>query len=89
MSYHRDWGPPPVAPKALCPIDHTKERPESEKGEERRENGACGHGPVRNEPSIIHALDMNGQPILLCNFNGITFQVHGKCQYLTAYIHTV
>ena len=69
MCYYRDWGPIPDPLKALCPIDHSK------KEEENTENGACADSPLNNESSFVEAVDMNGQRILVYNFNGITFQV--------------
>lgn len=80
MSYYRDWGPIPDPLKALCPIDHSKKKEEiTEMGSE---NGACADLPPNNEPSFVEAVDMNGQRILLCNFNGITFQVYMQVWYL-------
>ena len=78
MSHYREWGPPPSPIKTLCPIDHAKKAEREAKREEnndRHGNAASGNGPSRNAPSFAQSVDLNGRRVLLCNFNGITFQV--------------
>ena len=85
MSFHRDWGPPEPPIKTLCPIDRSKEAEgESEDAsgdngkKRRRHDGAANNH--NNQPPMAHAVSVNGRRVLLCNFNGIIFQVSRCCE---------
>ena len=65
--------------KTLCPIDHSKEREKAEgegenntKRKRRRDESARGNN---HQPSFAHTLSLGGRRVLMCNFNGIMFQV--------------
>jgi len=65
--------------KLLCPLDHSKGR-EGAEGEEEEKNGrkrrrdesARGN---HLQPPFAHTVSLGGRRVLLCNFNGIMFQV--------------
>ena len=68
--------------KTLCPIDHSKEREKAEGEEEnntkrkrRRDESARGNN---HQPTFAHTLSHGGRRVLMCNFNGIMFQVRRK-----------
>lgn len=79
MAHYREWGPPEPLMKTLCPIDHSKEREKAEregenntKRKRRRDESARGNN---HQPSFAHTLSLGGRRVLMCNFNGIMFQV--------------
>ncbi len=76
LSCYRDWGSPPAPLKTLCPIDHSQKL-EGNTEAAGGENGASVDSLLsRNEPSFVQTVDANGKNVILCNFNGVTFQVH-------------
>lgn len=65
--------------KLLCPLDHSKGRGGAEGEEEekngrkrRRDESARGNNL---QPPFAHTVSLGGRRVLLCNFNGIMFQV--------------
>lgn len=65
--------------KLLCPLDHSKGRGGAEGEDEekngrkrRRDESARGNNL---QPPFAHTVSLGGRRVLLCNFNGIMFQV--------------
>ena len=91
ISHFREWGEPSPPVKTLCPIDPDKigkkwsvggddSNKEGDGERKRRRNHSGPRGRPRGEqgllpPSVAHAVHINGRKVLLCNFNGIIFQV--------------
>ena len=83
VSYFKEWGPPRADLKVLCPIDHTKGRPSdmedrdsgaAEGGDSPRRGRRRRHSGRGKHPSA-RQLNINGRRMLICNVNGVYFQV--------------
>ena len=65
-----------------------------ENNERRRRRNHFGGARLRAEqggllaPSVAHAVNINGRRVLLCSFNGITFQVSQSLSLSLSLSHT-
>lgn len=75
VSHYHDWPPTPPPIRTQCPIIRSKEEGsgDDDNGRKRR-RGDSTHNS-RAPPQMAHAVSINGRRMLLCNFNGIIFQV--------------
>ena len=90
ISHYREWDTAVQSLKTLCPIDRNKESEEDGSKDNnnvhrtrRQSDAARGH----DHPPLAQAIMLNGRRVLLCNFNGVTFQVVVD-QQLYMYKHT-
>ena len=105
VGHFKAWDTPCPPVKTLCPLDPEKvgkksseqegeDSSKEENNERKRRRNHFGGARPRGEqsllaPSVAHAVNINGRRVLLCSFNGITFQVSISLSLFLLYMHII